>query len=89
MHRYNYFWDGSYWDIYAKDITEARQLVFDLDRIPYDIIHIPTININMEVIDEDEKDTATKSKTDFASNCKTNASQTSSHESRRTKPARV
>lgn len=87
MNRYNYFWDGSYWDIYAKDITEAQQLVFDLDRIPYDIIHIPTINIDMEVVDEDEKDTATKSKKDIKSNSKKNVSQAIGYETYRLKSA--
>ncbi len=87
MNRYNYFWDGSYWDIYAKDITEAQQLVFDLDRIPYDIIHIPTINIDMEVIDEDKKDTAAKSKKDIKSNSKKNVSQAISYETYRLKSA--
>ena len=89
MHRYNYFWDGSYWDIYAKDIEEAQQLVFDLDRIPYDIIHIPTLNINMEVVDEDKKDTAAKSQKDIKSNSKKNASKATGYETYRLKSASI
>jgi len=82
MNLYRYFYDSSIWDIYAKDIEEARQLVFDSDRIPYDIICIPTININMEVDNEDEEDKTTKGKKDFAVNIKANAGKTVVHEAR-------
>ena len=68
MNLYYYFWDGGVWNIHAKDITEARQLVFDMDRIPYDIMRIPTININKEVSNEDEENKAAESKTDLAVN---------------------
>lgn len=82
MNLYRYFYNGSIWDIYAKDIEEARQLVFDSDRIPYDIMCIPTININMEVNNEDEEDKATEGKKDLAVNIKANASKTVVHEAR-------
>ena len=82
MNLYRYFCDGGIWDIYAKDIEEARQLVFDSDRIPYDIMCIPTININKEVSNEDEEDKATKSKKDLSLNIKANASKTVVHEAR-------
>ena len=82
MNLYRYFYDGGIWDIYAKDIEEARQLVFDSDRIPYDIICIPTININMEVSNEDEEDKAAEGKKDLAVSIKANASKTAVHETR-------
>jgi len=82
MNLYYYFWDGGLSQVHAKDITEAKQLVFDLDRIPYDIMCIPTININMEVDNEDEEDKATKGKKDFAVNIKANAGKAVVHEAR-------
>lgn len=85
MNLYHYFYDGSIWDIYAKDIEEARQLVFDMDRIPYDIMCIPTININMEVSNENEENKATEGKKDLAVNFKENASKTIIHATRSTK----
>lgn len=68
MRKYRYFWDNSLWEIHAKNLEEARQLVFDMDRIPYDMMCIPTININKDVSNEDKENKTTKSKENLAVN---------------------
>lgn len=68
MRKYRYFWDNSLWEIHAKNLEEARQLVFDIDRIPYDMMCIPTININKDVNNEDKEIKTTKSKENLAIN---------------------
>ena len=52
MNLYRYLWEDGIWYIHADDIEDAKQFVFDMDRIPYDIIQIDYVD--MEVSDEEE-----------------------------------
>jgi hypothetical protein len=79
MNLYSYFWDGGIWNVYAETLDEARQLVFDIDRIPYDIIRID--NVYMEVTNAEEIKTV-KSKQSIAVVCQADAGQTSGHEAK-------
>ena len=72
MNLYSYFWDGGIWNVYAETLDEARQLVFDIDRIPYDIIQIDYVD--MEVSDEEEIKTI-KSKQSVTVVSQTNVSE--------------
>jgi hypothetical protein len=90
MNKYRYFWDGGVFTIHAGNIEEAGQLVFDLDRIPYDIIEIPIITLDTEVTDhETEKDTATEGKKNPEPYGKENAGQAPGHEARGLEPAGI
>jgi hypothetical protein len=79
MNLYSYFWDGGIWNVYAETLDEARQLVFDIDRIPYDIIRID--NVYMEVTNAEEIKTV-KSKQGIAVVCQADAGQASRHEAK-------
>jgi hypothetical protein len=72
MNLYRYLWEDSIWYIHADDIEDAKQFVFDMDRIPYDIIQIDYVD--MEVSDEEEIKTI-KSKQSVAVVSQTNASE--------------
>jgi hypothetical protein len=72
MNLYRYLWEDGIWYIHADDIEDAKQFVFDMDRIPYDIIQIDYVD--MEVSDEEEIKTI-KSKQSVAVVSQTNASE--------------
>lgn len=63
--------------MYAETLDEARQLVFDIDRIPYDIMQID--NVHMEVDDEEEIK-AIKSKQGVAVVSQKNAGEAAGYE---------
>lgn len=63
--------------MYAETLDEARQLVFDIDRIPYDIMQID--NVHMEVNDEEEIETI-KSKQGATVVSQTNAGEAVGYE---------
>lgn len=77
MNLYRYYWDGGIWNVYAETLDEARQLVFDIDRIPYDIMQID--NVHMEVNDEKEIETI-KSKQGATVVSQTNAGEAVGYE---------